>query len=540
MYKVLIADDESIVIDALKFIINSNYKEECVIETANTGRRVIEQAEYFRPDIVFMDIQMPGINGIEAMREIRKSNDNIIFIVVSAFVKFDYAKDAIDIGVLEYINKPINKDEIVETLKKAMEKVDMTKSKRSEDLANKEKLEIVTPIIENGFIYSLIYQNNNLEDLNNYKTLLGIEEDVGYIMSLQFGDANERESMKNPIGSSVRLQKEYSRIKSVIKTFFRCCVGAMMGNMILIFVPMAVSGQDDEYEMRVSIIDTARKMTRELCNVFDARFRVGIGSIHEIDNLVESYNEAMRSLSYNSSDSVVHVKDMPILCNFDEDYPISTERTLFKCIEEGNVNKATYYAKEFFDWMMDKHRENVMDVKLKVLEFVLRAETIGFESGGMVYHFNMRSEYLNTINSIVTYDQLYDWLLVKINSVCHNILTKKEESSVDIIRNAKEYIENNYSKDLILDDVSKEFQISPYYFSKLFKKRTGSTFIEYLTMIRIEKAKQLLRNTSKSMKEICMEIGYSDANYFSRTFKKNVGVTPSEYKEGKEQTTEIQ
>ena len=540
MYKVLIADDESIVIDALKFIINSNYKEECVIETANTGRRVIEQAEYFRPDIVFMDIQMPGINGIEAMREIRKSNDNIIFIVVSAFVKFDYAKDAIDIGVLEYINKPINKDEIVETLKKAMEKVDMTKSKRSEDLANKEKLEIVTPIIENGFIYSLIYQNNNLEDLNNYKTLLGIEEDVGYIMSLQFGDANERESMKNPIGSSVRLQKEYSRIKSVIKTFFRCCVGAMMGNMILIFVPMAVSGQDDEYEMRVSIIDTARKMTRELCNVFDARFRVGIGSIHEIDNLVESYNEAMRSLSYNSSDSVVHVKDMPILCNFDEDYPIYTERALFKCIEEGNVNKSTYYAKEFFDWMMDKHRENVMDVKLKVLEFVLRAETIGFESGGMVYHFNMRSEYLNTINGIVTYDQLYDWFQVKINSVCHNILTKKEESSVDIIRNAKEYIENNYSKDLILDDVSKEFQISPYYFSKLFKKRTGSTFIEYLTMIRIEKAKQLLRNTSKSMKEICMEIGYSDANYFSRTFKKNVGVTPSEYKEGKEQTTEIQ
>ncbi len=540
MYKVLIADDESIVIDALKFIINSNYKEECVIETANTGRRVIEQAEYFRPDIVFMDIQMPGINGIEAMREIRKSNDNIIFIVVSAFVKFDYAKDAIDIGVLEYINKPINKDEIVETLKKAMEKVDMTKSKRSEDLANKEKLEIVTPIIENGFIYSLIYQNNNLEDLNNYKTLLGIEEDAGYIMSLQFGDAAECDSMKNPIGSSVRLQKEYPRIKSVIKAFFRCCVGAMMGNMILIFVPMDVSGQDDEYEMRVTIIDNARKMTRELCNVFDARFRVGIGSIHDIDNLVESYNEAMRSLSYNSSDSVVHVKDMPILCNFDEDYPINTERALFKCIEEGNVNKATYYAKEFFDWMMDRHRENVMDVKLKVLEFVLRAETIGFESGGMVYHFNMRSEYLNTINGIVTYDQLYDWFQVKINSVCHNILTKKEESSVDIIRNAKEYIENNYSKDLILDDVSKEFQISPYYFSKLFKKRTGSTFIEYLTMIRIEKAKQLLRNTSKSMKEICMEIGYSDANYFSRTFKKNVGVTPSEYKEGKEQITEIQ
>ena len=179
MYKILIADDESIVIDALKFIIENNFKDECVIECANTGRKVIEQAEYFRPDIVFMDIQMPGINGIEAMREIRRSNDNIIFIVVSAFVKFDYAKDAIDIGVLEYINKPIDKDVIVATLKKAMRMIDKTKSKRSEDLANKEKLEIVTPIIESGFIYSLIYQNGAEGELDNFRTLLGIEADAG-------------------------------------------------------------------------------------------------------------------------------------------------------------------------------------------------------------------------------------------------------------------------------------------------------------------------------------------------------------------------
>ena len=88
MYKILIADDESIVIDALKYIIENNFPDKCMIECANTGRKVIEQAEYFRPDIVFMDIQMPGINGIEAMREIRKTNDSIIFIVVSAFVKF--------------------------------------------------------------------------------------------------------------------------------------------------------------------------------------------------------------------------------------------------------------------------------------------------------------------------------------------------------------------------------------------------------------------------------------------------------------------
>ena len=145
----------------------------------------------------------------------------------------------------------------------------------------------------------------------------------------------------------------------------------------------------------------------------------------------------------------------------------------------------------------------------------------------------MRSSYLNTVTGMLTIDEVYSWFISKIEDVCRNIISRKEENTVDLIHDAQVYIEQNYSRDLILDDVSKELQLSPYYFSKLFKKRTGKNFIEYLTDVRMEKAKELLRNSNKSMKEICLEIGYTDPNYFSRTFKKNVGVTPSEYKDGK-------
>lgn len=531
MYKIMIADDESIVIDALKYIIERNFQDNCIIESAKTGRQVIELAEYFRPDIVFMDIQMPGINGIEAMKEIRKNNKHIIFIVVSAYVKFDYAKDAIGIGVLDYINKPIEKKVIVETLQTAMKQVDEAKQKRSLDLANKEKLEIVTPIIENGFIYSLLYQNSEKDELDNFRTLLGIEKESGYLMALQFGELSDNDRMENTIGISVRLQKEYTRMKDTMKQFFDCCVGAMMGNMILAFVPYDIPLQNDEYEIRIRIIENARKMIVELRRTFDAKFRLGIGAIHEIQNLSESYNEAMRSMAYNCSDSVVHVNDLPILCNYEEDYPIETEILILKNVEIGNVNEAIYHAKRFYDWMVEKHSRNVMDIKLKVLEIVLRAETIGFESGGMIYRFNMRSQYLGNIMEIQTYQLLYEWFETKISEVCRNILTKKEESTVDIVKKAQLFIEENYSRDIVLDEVSKQLQISPYYFSKLFKKRTGSNFIEYLTNVRMDKAKELLRSSSKSIKEISMEVGYSDANYFSRTFKKNVGVSPTEYKE---------
>ncbi|MCR5216590.1 MAG: response regulator [Lachnospiraceae bacterium] len=533
MYKILIADDESIMIDALKFIIEHHFPNQCMIECASTGRKVIELAENFRPHIVFMDIQMPGINGIEAMKEIRKSNENMIFIVVSAYLKFDYAKDAINIGVLDYINKPIEKEVIIQVLQKAMDRVDAVKKRRSEELSNREKLEIVSPIIENGLIYSLIYENAHMGELNNYKTLLGIEADAGYIMSIQFAEVNQKESMEYSVGTTVRVQKDYGKVKDVVKAYFDGCVGAVMGNMILVFVPQKQPSQDEEYTLRITTINEARKMVRELRRAVDAWFRVGIGSVKDLSNLVESYNEAMRSLTANRTESVVHVKDLPAVQNYEEDYPVEEETLLFKNVESGDVNRATFHARNFFQWMVSHHGEDWKDVQLKVLEFVLRAEQIGVETGGMSYRFSMRSEYLDVVENMASPEALYDWLIVKLTNVCHGILAKREESTGDVIQEAKNYIEENYSKDLILDEVSRQMQISPYYFSKLFRKKTGSTFIEYVTNVRMEHAKDLLRNTNKSMKEISIEVGYSDANYFSRTFKKNVGVTPSEYKDGK-------
>ena len=107
MYRILVADDEGIMLEAFKSVISSTFGDSCITETAKTGRAVTEKAETFHPDIVFMDIHMPGINGIQAMREIRKFNTTALFYVVSAYDKFDYAKEAIDLGVERYLTKPI-------------------------------------------------------------------------------------------------------------------------------------------------------------------------------------------------------------------------------------------------------------------------------------------------------------------------------------------------------------------------------------------------------------------------------------------------
>ncbi len=156
MYKIMLADDEGIVIDSLKFIIEKNFGQSCIVEHAYTGRSVIELAEKFKPDIAIIDIHMPGINGIEAMKEIRKINKSIIFIIMTAFDKFNYAKEAIILGVMEYLTKPVNQTVIIEVLQKAMDNIEAERTRRSNDLMIREKLEIVIPIIESDFIYSAL------------------------------------------------------------------------------------------------------------------------------------------------------------------------------------------------------------------------------------------------------------------------------------------------------------------------------------------------------------------------------------------------
>ncbi|TCL54639.1 two-component system response regulator YesN [Kineothrix alysoides] len=532
MYKIMIADDEGIVIDALKFIIERNFGDSCVIDSAKTGRSVIELAENFRPDIALMDIQMPGINGIEAMKEIQKSNKNIIFIVVSAYDKFDYAKEAIGLGVMDYINKPIEQKTIVSLLRKAMLKIDDDRTKRSNDLLVKEKLETVIPIIESGLIYSVLFQENYAEETENFKRLLGIEEDYGYMMVIEYGDTQDGVHLTNAIGASVRIHPNYMRLRETVKEYFAGIVGPMMANVVIVFVPCTDEDADNEYEERVKIIENARKMVRKLRNSIDAQFRIGIGSIKKLDEAGSSYTEAMNAFRYTTG-SVAHAKDLPMECSYEEDYPIETEKKLFEKVQSGDVPGAVSEANRFFDWMISQYANAFMDIKLKAMEFVLWAEKVCYESGGGTYRFESRHDYLPTLFEFKNYEELRSWFLTKVRDAAGNVLNNKEKTSVSLVEQAKEYIRSHYFKDISLDDVSREVNISPYYFSKLFKEETGENFIEYVTSIRMEKAKELLARTEKSMKEICSEVGYSDPNYFSRSFKKNVGVTPTEYKEGK-------
>lgn len=529
MYKIMLADDEGIVIDSLKYIIEKEFGESCEIESAKTGRSVIELAESFRPDIAFMDIQMPGINGIEAIRQIKERNPHIIFIIMTAYDKFNYAKEAVNLGVFEYLNKPIDRKVIKNVLDEAMKKIDKERDTRSKELIIREKLETIIPIIENGFIYDILFQENFSEDVVNFKNILDISDDYGYMAVLICGDDQQGSRMTNAVGSSIRINRIYNLLREKLKDTFNCFVGSAMGNKIVVFHPWPEAKMD--YSDRIDLIEKAREMIRSLKREHDASFRMGFGLVGTLEELPNSYAKALEALAYMDG-SVAHAGDLPVNVVYEENYPVELEKSLFAALNRKDTESAINNAGRFFDWMVSNYPEDPDDIRLKTLEFVLRAESNMYEKSGGMYRFSSRSNYLSTAMKLEPHTELKNWFIEKIREVCHAAQSNSDEQSGSIIDRACRYIEDNYrDRDVSLDDVSREVDISPYYFSKLFKEGTGENFIEYITRIRIDRAKELLLETSLSMKEICARIGYSDPNYFSRTFKKNVGVTPTEYKE---------
>lgn len=530
MYRIMLADDEGIVLNALTFILEKNFSGQFEIETAKTGRGAIELAEHFRPDIVFMDIQMPGINGIEAMKEIRKNQPNVIFIVLTAYDKFDYAKESINLGVMEYLNKPVNKNVVTSVVEKAMAEIDHRRARRREDLQIKEKMETVIPVIENGFIYVILFRERLEEDINNYRSLLGIDSDYGFMMAVVFGDETETGTMTNAVGASIKAQIDYyTKVREILKnTFPDAIVGNVSSNKIPVFIPTEEARLS--YNDRIETIEKARLAAHSMTDMTGLSFRIGIGTVQRLKDALKSYDGALRAL-LKVQGSVAHVDDLPINVEYEEDYPSDLEEEIFERLEEGKTEECLASAERFFDWMVNSYSEDEMNIKLKVLEFVMQGESIMLRSGGQTYRFDSRKNYLQEVVSIQGYEALKKWFMDKLRDAAQGMNTGGEARTNHLIRQAMEYIDTHFHKDISLDDISRELNISAYYFSRLFKEETGENFVDYVTRCRMNRAKELLLDPNLSIKEVCAEVGYSDPNYFSRVFKKYEGMTPTEYKE---------
>ncbi len=530
MTKIMIADDEKISIDSLRFIIEKHVPDAEIISTARSGREAIEKVEENPPDILFMDIRMPGINGIEAIREIRKKHADIKIIVLTAFDQFEFAKDAVNLGVMEYLLKPANRSKVIEAIERAKETLRISRAKRQAELEMKEKLEYAGPILENGFVYSMLQFDYNSKELIEYKQILNIQEDGGYVMTVELLDLEKPQSLQAGIGLGIKSQQFYPVFTDVAKSMADCIIGPIMRNRIVVIVPKDVD--TEEFQCRQDAIDLAEMIVKRLREKSEIPMKIGIGRVYRrFDMLAASYEESLKALRYLNETGTMHFTDIVTRSNEPgAEYPEYKEKVLLQKVSSGDLAESISAFVCIFDWLVREYEMYPLKIKNKLLELMYLVNHMSWE-----YEPGRMSEgtgFLEEMLAINDLPELQSWCKSTIEKVISQVITYRNIKVSSLTKRTKEYIKANYAKPITLEEIAREINVSPQYLSKLFKEETGENFIDYLTATRIRIAKQLLEQDELSVKEICYNTGYSDPNYFSRIFKKVVGVTPTEYKEG--------
>ncbi len=531
MYRLLIADDEQIVLDSIKFIIEKNFSDVVVAGTARSGREAIEKAETLKPDIIFMDIKMPGINGIEAIKEIRSRLNNVMFVILTAYDQFDFAKEAVKLEVVEYLLKPVNREKIVSTVRKCIELISSNREKWKRELELKERLESVLPILENGFIYSMLFSDEHSKEIDSYREILELNEECGYIITVKFGETKNEGNIVNKASLSFKSQTFYRYLRDVFKGKCKCLIGPLMMNRIFVFLP--VSMKEDEYALKLETINIAKFIYDSLADKVDVDISIGIGRTYcTMEDISKSYEESLRAAKFLAGSGVMHIMDVPVEAGSSSEYPCAKEKLLLDKAAAGETDACMQIFGQIYDWLLKEYPSSLRTIRKRLLELIVLIRRIGYNSKIEDEIYFKKGDYIEDFLSIEDPVELKVWCRERIEHVSKGISDMREKRvNSSLILKAMKYIKENYKNEITLEDIAREVNISPHYFSKLFKDEVGENFIDYITSLRIQKSKELLSENNLSIKEICFEIGYGDPNYFSRIFKRIVGVTPTDYKE---------
>ncbi len=532
MYKVLIVDDEPIAVESVEYMILKNFENIKSIDKSRSGKDAIEKSYQNHPDIIIMDINMPGINGLEAMRQIRKVDPSVSFIVISAFDYFDYAVESVALGVEEYLLKPVKETKFVETFQKVLDRIEQNNIKRKETLEQQERLEMIIPILETGFMNSLCMYGQDTSQLQNYCNLFGYSNTGGYVMALEFGQKN-RNNIENKIGAGIHGEKMYEEYKKIIKGTVGCIVSPIMLNRIIVYI--FDDGEEGDYDQKARSVKIAQRIIERAVRLYPDIY-IGIGSYHkDINNAKKSYQEALHTLSVlETSDAVnenlfshiLHEDDIiDKNVGLESDYEQLIETEIYARVSENEDKMVELSFEQLYERMSSDPSMNFDTIKKWMIGLI-----VGFEKR---WEKVLAKDDYRVLGDIISAKDEKALFLIGqryLQESLKAIAASRQSKANSIIEKADQYIEEHYQEDISLDEIAKYVNLSSYYFSRFYKNSTGTSFIDKMVLVRMDKAKELLKREDLSVKDVSFMVGYVDPNYFSKIFKKSTGYNASEYK----------
>lgn len=520
MFKILIVDDEKKHRSGLMKLLYTIYPEDMLLE-ADGGEQALEVLHLLECDIVITDIRMPGMDGLELLRRIRQEFAHTAVIILSGYGEFDYARDAIKYGVSDYLLKPVDVGEVKKCLDKVRAEITEWRTKSESQESMKSQL-METEIIYMKYLMQQFVHHAEFEEKKKIREIFPMEQ-PGYLFLCEIAAGFDGS------GAAIDAQEFRLAVKKYIQTGSSYSFELEEEGLYAVLVLCARKGDRTWFEtMR-------RTLQRSLPN---CGFSFYVSACHEnmYEEGAKAYEEAMTIRKYRFYE-LGEYYDYDLLKNKIEGKIsgfFDSAQTLTEHVKQNDIITAYQALKEAVQVPPDERLPDP-DQLCRAVMLQLFQVAKGLEpmmSGEMKQSTDevlMKIYQSDTRNSLLR--QVYGFLL----ELGKNVNFQKEIRGVDVMEHCRDYLEKQYMNEITLDAIAEKYYFNASYFSTIFKNYFGKSFSSYVTELRMRHAKELLVSSDYKIRDVAGKVGYRDANYFVRAFKKFYGYTPEDYRKLKAQ-----
>ncbi|MDC7288016.1 response regulator [Blautia schinkii] len=498
MLKVLVVDDEPKVRRGVSRLIEAHPDKYELMGSCSDAHGVIDFLSRMVPDVIITDIRMPNQDGLELINHLKHRYHNLDFIILSGYGDFEYAKKALQYRVFDFLLKPLKAEELYEALDGVNQKRQSSRITKSESL-------------EDNYFFNLIRSSDLQEEKNNLEKL-GLYQHTGNCRAavLDMGEIPP-ERLKE----SGRLKAEVLNLMPGVSHMYTC-----FGYQLSM-----VWEKEPIWE---SLEPALEKLEEQL----NGRLYLGISKKSEsCRNLKELYFQALdaaKQYIYPGSKSVNLADELP-----DEKNIVFSDQAcerIINAVKTGNGQLTEEKLDEFLGYYKDK-RCGIIKLKRHLMLLQRGVEALTEEFGMDSNYSSAILSFVGNIEEIRNFSEVEEVLNKNLKGMAEeaNAIAGRRMNSY-YMNQILRYMQDNFMRDLSLDDVAEHVNLSVGYLSNYFKGKMGMNFVDYITQLRIEKAKELLIHTNEKIYKVAELVGYQNSQYFVTIFKKKTGVTPAEYR----------
>ena len=546
MLKIFLAEDEVVVRETIKRMIPWEELGFELVGEAADGEMALPLLLRQQPDLLITDIKMPFMDGLTLARLAKKEIPGLKVVILSGYDDFNYAKQAIGIGVEDYLLKPITKNALIERLSEIRSRYEHEKTQKEYYEKFQREMQAYEKNSSRDFFEALVGGSMDMMEVYKRAEKLGLDivaeayNVLIFTMNCDEDFSGQRDEYSSWEAESLEL----------LENFFAGHSSAMLFRSNIFSYGVLLKGQRETIEENTrACVDEIRKILSRQDGRREWFLAVG-QSVERLSQIQKSYHTASRAFSqrYLYDENILYYDEMETM-----EYPGGQAETednaylqkvdvnalnpaiLQKFLSNGLQEETENFVKDYFYAIGQEPMESlvfrnyvILNVRFSVISFIkgLGCDTNEMESADTE---EVLAESGKNMESAIAYAKKMISQAIEIRD------QNSGNKNRSILKTAVDFIDSHYmDEEISLNTVANVANVSSNHFSALFSQNMGQTFIEYLTTLRMNKAKELLRCTGMRSSEIAGEIGYKDAHYFSYLFKKTQGMTPSDYRKARE------